>query len=82
MNHQYPIRALTKLLSSHEWLTGFHNVKIQEELASADENGAEHYSDELTKIIQECRYTPDQIFNADETALFWKQMKFIYSWWL
>lgn len=66
--------------ASHGWLTGFlkrhafHNVKIQGELASADENAAKNYPNELAKIIQEGGYTPDQIFNADETALFWKQM--------
>ena len=56
--------------TSHGWLTGFlkrhafHNVKIQGELA------AKNSPDELVKIIQDCRYTPDQIFNADEMALF------------
>ena len=64
------------LNTSHGWLTGFlkndafHNLKIQGELASADENAAKNYPDELAKIIQERRYTSDQIFNADETALF------------
>ena len=62
--------------TSHGWLTGFlkndafHNLKIQGELASADENAANNYPDELEKIILEGRYTPDQIFNADETALY------------
>ena len=54
--------------------TSFHNVKIQGELTSADANAAKNYPDKLAKIIQEGRDTPDQIFDADETTLFWKQM--------
>ena len=66
--------------ASEGWLTGFikrhsfHNVKIKGEVASADENAAKSYPEKLLKIIEDNGYTPDQIFNADETGLFWKKM--------
>ena len=51
-----------------------HNLKIQGELASGDENAAKKFIPIFKKIIQENNYTPDQIFNADETGLNWKKM--------
>lgn len=44
------------------------------ESASADREAAEKFSPELKKLIAEKGYVPDQIFNADETGLFWKRM--------
>ena len=29
---------------------------------------------ELTQLIEEKRYLPEQVLNADETGLFWKKM--------
>lgn len=52
----------------------FKNVLIQGESSSADTGAAAKYPDQLKKIIEEGGYSPDQIFNADETALFWKRM--------
>lgn len=66
--------------ASDGWLTGFlkrhafHSVKIKGEVASADVNAAKSFPDYLAKVIQQGGYTPDQIFNADETGLFWKKM--------
>ncbi|XP_071052596.1 tigger transposable element-derived protein 1-like [Onthophagus taurus] len=75
------LQATKKLAfnANEGWLTGFikrhafHNVKIKEEVASADENAAKTIPDKLAKIVEE-GYTPEQIFNADETGLFWKKM--------
>ncbi|CAK9810812.1 Tigger transposable element-derived protein 1 [Anthophora plagiata] len=51
-----------------------HNIKFQGEQASADAEAAENYKLELARIINEGGYSPDQIFNADETALYWKKL--------
>lgn len=50
-----------------------HNIKFQGEQASADAEAAENYKPELARIINEGGHSPDQIFNADETALYWKK---------
>uniref|UniRef100_A0A1A9UM54 DDE-1 domain-containing protein n=1 Tax=Glossina austeni TaxID=7395 RepID=A0A1A9UM54_GLOAU len=42
--------------------------------ASADVDAADKYSEEFAKMIKEHDYLPDQIFNADETGLWWKQL--------
>ncbi|GFQ75808.1 tigger transposable element-derived protein 1 [Trichonephila clavata] len=51
-----------------------HNIKFQGEQASADAGAAENYKLELARIINEGGYSPDQIFNANETALYWKKL--------
>ncbi|XP_053980753.1 tigger transposable element-derived protein 1-like [Hylaeus volcanicus] len=62
------------------WFTGFlqryalHNVKLQGEAASADEPAAMNYRKVLAEIIDDGGYCSDQVFNADETGLFWKKM--------
>uniref|UniRef100_K7GEK8 HTH CENPB-type domain-containing protein n=1 Tax=Pelodiscus sinensis TaxID=13735 RepID=K7GEK8_PELSI len=60
--------------ASHSWFNRFkmrpnlHNVKLSGEAASADSKAAETFIEELDKLIRE------QIFNVDETGLFWKKM--------
>ncbi|GFV24914.1 uncharacterized protein TNCV_883801 [Trichonephila clavipes] len=64
--------------ASTGWLTGFikrhsfHNLKIKGEVASADEEAARKYPEKLAKIIKDGEYCAHQVFNADETGLFWK----------
>ena len=44
------------------------------EAASADSEEAKSFPYELSKIINEKGYKLEQIFNVDETALFWKKL--------
>lgn len=44
-------------------------------IVSTDENSAKNCPDEQAQIIQESRYTLDQLFNAEEMSLLWKQIK-------
>ncbi|GFW93003.1 tigger transposable element-derived protein 1 [Trichonephila clavipes] len=63
-----------------EWLTGFlkrnalHNIKITRESARTDEGAAKVFPEELAKIIEDGDYSADQVFNADETGLYWKKL--------
>jgi hypothetical protein len=49
-----------------------HNVTITGEPASANEDAASKYPN--AKKIEDSGYTDQQIFNVDETGLFWKTM--------
>ncbi|XP_065265437.1 tigger transposable element-derived protein 1-like [Emys orbicularis] len=66
--------------ASQGWLSSFRNcfnlknVQITGEAASANEEAAKAYPEQLKKIIEEKDYLPEQVFNADETGLFWKKM--------
>ncbi|GFT74793.1 tigger transposable element-derived protein 1 [Nephila pilipes] len=53
-----------------------HNIKFQGEQASTNAEAAENYKLKLARIINEGGYSPDQNFNADETALYWKKLPF------
>lgn len=39
-----------------------------------DAKAAAAFPEELKKFIEEKGYPPEQIFNCDETGLFWKKM--------
>ncbi|XP_028656937.1 tigger transposable element-derived protein 1-like [Erpetoichthys calabaricus] len=54
--------------------TGIHSVIRHGEAASSDKAGAEKFILEFKKIIEEESYVLQQVFNADETGLFWKKM--------
>ena len=47
-----------------------HSIKIIGEAASA----AERYPEEFANLVADGGYKPQQVFNADETALFLKRM--------
>ena len=62
--------------ASHGWFNRFkarnnlHNVKVSGEVASADLKAAEEFPGKLAEIIHQGGYTPQQIFNVDETGLY------------
>ena len=43
------------------------------ERASADEEVSETFPAQLAQLMEENGYLPEQVFNADETGLFWKR---------
>ena len=54
---------------------GLQSVSLYGEAASADEPAAKRYvEDVFPKIIEDNGYLPEQVFNMDETGLFWKRM--------
>ncbi|XP_064104371.1 tigger transposable element-derived protein 1-like [Macrobrachium nipponense] len=54
---------------------GLKSVSLHGEAASADTTAAKTYANETFKnIITEGGYKPEQVFNMDETGLFWKRM--------
>uniref|UniRef100_UPI0035901482 tigger transposable element-derived protein 1-like n=1 Tax=Myxine glutinosa TaxID=7769 RepID=UPI0035901482 len=71
----------TKFNASKGWFEKFQkrfklkSVVLHGEAASADKAAAEGYVNETFRtIIEEGGYKPEQVFNMDETALFWKRM--------
>lgn len=66
--------------ASEGWFNKFkvrqslHSIKIVGEAASADTAAAERYPEEFANLVADGGYKPEQVFNADETALFWKRM--------
>ncbi|GFT93402.1 tigger transposable element-derived protein 1 [Trichonephila clavipes] len=47
---------------------------LNETCATAVEGAAKIFPEELAKIIEDGDYSADQVFNADETALYWKKL--------
>lgn len=54
--------------------TGIHSVVRHSEAASSDEKAAEVYIKTFSELIEAKGYIPQQVFNCDETGLFWKRM--------
>lgn len=53
---------------------GYHNIKMTGEAASADKKAASEYPAILKTIIEEGDYSAKQVFNIDETGLYWKKL--------
>ncbi|GFW01036.1 tigger transposable element-derived protein 1 [Trichonephila clavipes] len=49
-------------------------IPITGESATADEGAAKIFPEELAKIIEDGDYSADQVFNTDETGLYWKKL--------
>ncbi|KAM5158227.1 tigger transposable element-derived protein 1-like [Mantella aurantiaca] len=54
--------------------TGIHSVVRHGEAASSDVKAAEDYLKTFSELIEAKGYIPQQVFNCDETGLFWKRM--------
>ncbi|GFV44027.1 uncharacterized protein TNCV_3571481 [Trichonephila clavipes] len=65
-----------RMISSEKNRKGRKNFasQITEESATADEGAAKIFSEEPAKIIEDGDYSADQVFNADETGLYWKKL--------
>ena len=67
-------------VASKGWFTRFKvrgnltNRKMCGEAASADDRAAKVFIENFEKLIREEDYTPQLIFNVDETGLNWKRM--------
>lgn len=51
-----------------------HNLSLKGEAASSDSTAAEAFPEKLKTIIHDGGYCSKQIFNVDETGLFWKRL--------
>ncbi|XP_039605684.1 tigger transposable element-derived protein 1-like [Polypterus senegalus] len=71
-----------EFVASRGWFMHFkacanlHNVKVQGEAASGDEKAASTFPNKLTELIKEEGCCAEQVFNVDETGLFWKRMPY------
>ena len=54
--------------------TNLHNIEVSDEAASADMVAAREFSETLREIVDEGVHLPKQVFNVDETGLYWKRM--------
>ena len=51
-----------------------HSILRHGEAASSNVKGAEEYVKKFSSLIAKEGYLPQQIFNCNETGLFWKKM--------
>lgn len=69
-----PFHASKGWLSNFKQRFSLHSVKQTGEAASADKAAASDYLPVFLDIIAKGGYTAQQVFNADETGLYWKRM--------
>jgi hypothetical protein len=50
-----------------------HSISLQGELASANQEEATKFKSTIVAIIEEGGYTPQQVFNVDDTGLYWRK---------
>jgi len=66
--------------ASHGWFdnfkkrSGIHSVVRHGEGASADKDAANDFVKEFGEFVKTEGFVPQQVFNCDETGLFWKKM--------
>lgn len=70
----------TDLKASIGWLDrfkkchGISKVSVAGEIRSADAEADESYPEKLKQIITDGEYSPEQVYNADETGLCYKML--------
>ena len=73
------IRNPPQFTASKGWLQRFKSrcalkhAKYQGEISSADKEGAEAYIPVAKEIVLEGNYSPHQLFNCDETGVYWRR---------
>ncbi|XP_023214392.1 tigger transposable element-derived protein 1-like [Centruroides sculpturatus] len=73
-SHRYEFKASKGWFSRFKNRFSLRNVKDGGERASADTKAAERFRKNFLKIVEDGNYTADQVYNADETSLYWKKM--------
>ena len=74
----YPEKDESHFKASEGWLHRFkqrHGIRclsMQGEILSADTQSAENFKNEIKDLMEGERLTLDQVFNCDETGLYWR----------
>ena len=80
----YPESTDVSFVASSGWLSNFiarhgiRRISLQGEALSADTSLVDPFKSELLSKIELEGYSLDQVFNADETGLWWKLMPSTY----
>ncbi|XP_053235637.1 uncharacterized protein LOC128409319 isoform X1 [Podarcis raffonei] len=75
-----PSAEIESFKASHGWFerfkrrTGIHSVVRHGEAASANQLEADQFVLEFKDYVESQGFVPQQVFNCDETGLFWKKM--------
>ncbi|XP_051823209.1 tigger transposable element-derived protein 1-like [Antechinus flavipes] len=69
-----PFRASCGWFSGFKHRYNFHNLQFSSESSSAEHKAAREFPAVVQKLIKEEGYTLDQIFNFDETIIYYKRM--------
>ena len=76
----YPESSAQSFVASSGWLSNFisrhgiRGISLQGESLSADTSAVDSFQSELQQTLKTGGYSLDQVFNADETGLWWKLM--------
>lgn len=73
----YPDSSEDDFKASYGWLHrrhGIHQLKLQGEALSADASAKEPFKQKLHELIETQQLTLHQLFNCDETCLFWRML--------
>ena len=67
-------KALRGWFEKFKRRTGIHSVVRHGEASSADQKAADEFVRKFEQLVSDEGYIPQQVFNCDETGLFWKKM--------
>ncbi|GFW81500.1 tigger transposable element-derived protein 1 [Trichonephila clavipes] len=73
-SEELEFKAITGRFTMFKRRSGIKHVLMHGESASADKEAVEKYCLKFQEFIETEGYRPQQIFNCDETGLFWKRM--------